>query len=44
MKERDAAWKEVLGTRNKDAKDRILRFKRKKRERLKGVYLRAKMR
>ena len=44
---KEAEWKEVLGARDEDAKDRcmeVYKTTKKKRERLKGVFLRANRR
>ena len=38
----EAAWREVLGTRDEVAKDRRMEVYKEERERLKGVFIRAK--
>ena len=42
VKRKEAGWKEVLGARGEDTKERCLRVS--KEEKLKGVYINARMR
>ena len=43
VKRNEAAWEEVLGASDEEKKERcIWKLKEKKRERLKGVYIRTK--
>ena len=42
VRRKEAAWKVVLAASDEEAKERCRKFTEKKRERLIGVYMRAK--
>ena len=44
VKIKEAAWKGVSGAKYEDAKEKIWKFSKKKRERLKGVYIKPRRR
>ena len=44
VKRKEAAWKDVLGARDEDEKERCLEIYKKKRARIKGVYIKARRR
>ena len=43
VRKKEAAWKEVMAASDEEAKENVLKRTEKKRERLKGVYRRAKI-